>query len=232
MRPQVARRHCTIGWAAAGAASVSGLLRRQPEARRAGEADVQVDVERIAHGRCAGEASLEIAARLGESQALGLRVVPGQSRRVRRHQLGPLQLLARGGWDGGARRQDPGLLQVLGGVDPQLLFAQRQQDEGAEQLRVVDAGDGIARRRQAGVADHRFVEAVIAALRDQAVGDLALRGETRAAAAAGRNEQRGEQRDDRGRRRHRPGNARGRLAGHRRRVGTTRTGERARHSTL
>ena len=106
------------------------------------------------------------------------------------HELGPLQLLACDGRDGGARRQDPGLLQVLGGIDPELLLAQRQQDEGAEQLRVVDAGDGIARRRQAGVADHRFVEAVIAALRDQAVGDLALRGEIRARAAAGGDEQR------------------------------------------
>ena len=88
----------------------------------------------------------------------------------------------------GARR--PGLPQVLGGVDPQLLFAQRQQDEGAEQLRVVDAGDGIACRRQGDVADHGFVEAVIAALCDQAVGDLALRGETRASAAAGGDQQR------------------------------------------
>ena len=131
--------------------------------------------------------------------------------------------------DGGARRQEAGLPQVLGGVEPQLLFAQRQQDEGAEQLRVVDAGDGIARRRQGEVADHRFVEAVIAALRDQAVGDLALRGETRparppqavtsSATSGGGGRRRAE-------------DARRRVAGHRRRAGTTRTGVRARHSTL
>ena len=77
---------------AAGAASVSGSATHR-EARRAGQADVQVDVERIAHGRGARQASLEIAARLGEPQALGVRVVPGQPRRVRRHELGPLQLL-------------------------------------------------------------------------------------------------------------------------------------------
>ena len=54
------------------------------------------------------------------------------------------------------RRQEAGLPEVLGGVEAQLLLAQRQEDEGAEQLCVVDAGDGVACRRQGGSSGPRL----------------------------------------------------------------------------
>jgi hypothetical protein len=198
------------------------------EDRRAREADVQIHVERIGHRRRAIEALLELARQRQEAAPVGFGDVARQRGGIGGHELCPFQLLAGRRRRRRMRHEEPGLFQVLGGVDAELLLPEGEQHERAEQPGVVGPGGLPARRGQAEIADYSFVEAAVAALGEQAVGDQQLGGERGPArAAARRQDQDGER--DRGR--ERAHDTRGGVPAHRSFVGTTRTGVRARQRT-